>query len=78
MNDGPRKGSRAWISWALLAVSVLYPSSEAPAWWFDLNHGGESMTDALNTLYAPVQWCAAKSSVTEDAHDSYIHFWLTR
>jgi hypothetical protein len=33
MSDEPKKQSRAWLEWMLLALFVAYPISAGPAWW---------------------------------------------
>ncbi|HEV8003996.1 MAG TPA: hypothetical protein VGP63_29290 [Planctomycetaceae bacterium] len=76
-NEAKKRRSWRWSWWVVVLAFVAYPLSEGPASWFHAHYGREWTADALNTFYAPVQWCAVQSYATDDMHDSYIIFWIT-
>ncbi|HEV3301894.1 MAG TPA: hypothetical protein VG055_19725 [Planctomycetaceae bacterium] len=53
MGDEPRKRSRAWIGWILLAVFVVYPLSAGPALWIADRF---ECWDAVYCAYFPLVW----------------------
>jgi hypothetical protein len=63
MSDEPRKGSLAWIGWALLAVFVLYPLSMGPVCWF----APESSERTIEKVYAPIDWLRWRSETVDNA-----------
>jgi hypothetical protein len=63
MSDEPRKGSRAWIGWVLIAALVLYPLSMGPAW------------RAAPAIYAPVVWASEHCEPFHEAMNWYLRFW---
>jgi hypothetical protein len=73
MTDRPRKASRAWIGWALLAVLVSYPLSAGPVLWIS-NRTGEppvSVVKAVDTFYEPLSWLRSKSETADSALSWY-------
>ncbi len=57
MSDEPKRRSRAWIWWAMLALLVLYPLSIGPAkligWRFDGCRRG-ACTRFVENAYRPI------------------------
>jgi hypothetical protein len=59
MSDEPKKQSKRWIGWALLALLVLYPLSMGPAFWWATAEGPFFFFErwkTLDTFYAPLDW----------------------
>jgi hypothetical protein len=56
MSDEPKKRSRAWIWWTLVAVFVLYPLSIGPVAWVTR---GEVIW--VMFPYLPILWIAEAS-----------------
>lgn len=77
MSDQPKKRFRRWSWWVVVLALVAYPFSIGPAYWFHTHYGGEWTADAINTFYAPVQWCAERSYTTDDMLDSYTFYCAT-
>jgi hypothetical protein len=79
MSDEPKKGKRAWIGWALLAMLFLYPLSYIPVcllgvWSVELGvFSNETVLKSLATIYAPVLWVMGKRHAAEaDAFDPLV------
>jgi hypothetical protein len=68
MSDAPKKRSRAWIGWALVAVFVLYPLSIGPAYWW----ASRDRWETLDTMYAPLNWLAIHFECVRDAMGWYV------
>jgi hypothetical protein len=69
MSDEPKKRSRAWIGWALLAAMVLYPLSLGPVCWL----APQSSDETINKVYAPIDWLRSRSETVDNAV-----VWYTR
>jgi hypothetical protein len=63
MSDEPRRGSRAWIGWALLVLIVLYPLSMGPARRF------------TPTVYAPLVLASERCEPFHEVVNWYLQFW---
>jgi hypothetical protein len=76
MSDEPKKRSRGWIGWAVLAALVLYPLSMGPAWRCALtSEDWPSNEDRVNTAYAPICWLCERQEWAANAMRRYINLW---
>jgi hypothetical protein len=79
MSDEPKKRSRAWIWWALLALLVLYPLSLGPAFaiadWIVITNPEPRFYYAIVYIYAPLWWVGDYSESARDAREWYIDWW---
>jgi hypothetical protein len=68
MSDEPKKRSRGWIIWVLIAGLVLYPLSMPPVlkMAIDHNHFG-----VVSNLYLPIFWVMSESQAVRSAIDWY-------
>jgi uncharacterized SAM-binding protein YcdF (DUF218 family) len=73
MSDEPKKRSRAWIWWMLLALFALYPLSVGPA--TRLVTSPES-DETASAIYAPIFWLASQSVWAGSALEWYLSFWV--
>jgi hypothetical protein len=75
MSDEPKKRSRKWIAWAVIAVLVLYPLSVGPATVLFLRSGPDS---AVATVYSWLYWPldAFRSVTLNQAIDTYNGWWI--
>jgi len=76
MSDEPKKRSRAWIGWALLAALVLYPLLEGPALLLCLYVGTGPAEDAYRSVYAPILWARLHSPILDRAATWYDSLWV--
>jgi hypothetical protein len=78
MSYDPKKQSRAWIGWTLIAGLVLYPLSMGPVWWlsdhFDLWSGG-FVGGPQFVAYAPLFWIGEHCATFGKALIWYVHLW---
>jgi hypothetical protein len=62
MSDEPKKRSRGWIGWTLVALFVGYPVSAVlfgiADWWL-CQHGNEGL-NALSVIFYPIFWAIAQ------------------
>jgi hypothetical protein len=73
MSDEPKKRSRVWIGWVLLAVFVLYPLSIGPAFWIVGKHP-ESI-EVWRSVYTPIIW-ACESKTLRGWVNRYLSLWV--
>jgi hypothetical protein len=74
MSDEPKKGTRAGLLWALIAVLLLvYPLSLGPALW--LGRVSNTGIAGENSAYAPIWWLYAQSRPARAAIDWYTRFF---
>jgi hypothetical protein len=79
MSDEPKKRSRAWIGWVLVAVFGMYPLSVGPVWWAS-DHFHLWLFDGVHespqhTFYAPLFWVGEKWPAFDDAVTWYMRFF---
>jgi hypothetical protein len=74
MSDEPKKHTRAFFLWALIAVALLaYPLSLGPASHYAIN--SNDMVASINrveTVYAPIFWLRLHSEWIKAAVDWYV------
>jgi hypothetical protein len=75
MSDEPKKRSRAWIGWTLIAAFALYPLSIGPATWFII-YKRPQLFEAWGTLYTPLFWAAHRSDALSGLLDRYTALWV--
>jgi hypothetical protein len=74
MSDEPKKRSRAWIGWALLAVLVVYPLSAGPV---TLSLYRAKIDDrVLGTPYAPIKWVMNNNDTFRRVFLTYLGLWV--
>jgi hypothetical protein len=76
MSDEPKKWSRKWIAWTVVALFVLYPLSEGPALWLAMYVGTGPAEDAWRSAYAPILWARLHSDDIERAANRYDVLWV--
>ena len=77
MSEAPRKRSRGWIGWALIASVVLYPLSMGPVVWLAIRFDWPApvVDRTLGTVYAPINWLRQKSETVDNAVVWYGRLW---
>jgi hypothetical protein len=76
MSDEPKKRSRAWIWWALIAVVLLaYLLAMGPVSSRAFLLSGDAK-NALSGIYAPVGWLCEHSAFARDVVGWYVAWWL--
>ena len=79
MSDEPKKRSRAWIGWALLAVFVLYPLSVGPVnWLYQHSDKDTRIYRAARVVHAPIDYLTNHSKTAYDVVSWYVSFWSRR
>jgi hypothetical protein len=76
MSDEPKKQSRAWIAWTLIALFVLYPLSIGPTLWLVGIALPRNGAQAWRTAFAPIFWGCNCSDTLSDLLNSYIVWWV--
>ena len=81
MSDEPKRRSRAWIGWALIAAILLYPLSMGPAFrWASGDPIADPMAhfervERLGTAYAPIVWLNQHFEWASSATKWYMALW---
>ena len=78
MSDEPKKRSRAWVWWALVALVVLYPLSVGPVNWLYQHSEGEwphRIHRAARLVYFPIDYLTDHSQTAFDIVAWYVSFW---
>jgi hypothetical protein len=70
MSDAPKKQSRAWIGWALIAVVVVYPLSIGPA--FLICRKTNTSLVWMESAYQPLFWAVNASQLVQRAFNWYM------
>jgi hypothetical protein len=78
VSDDPKKRSRAWIGWTLIAVFVLYPRSIGPAAGMECYSPlrGEKLNRFVSVTYAPLERLYKANRILEKAVDRYVWLWV--
>jgi hypothetical protein len=72
MSDDPKRRSRAWGWWVILALLVLYPLSMGPVGCISNRNQSWKI---FNEAYAPLIWlCQASEPISRGVH-WYLDFW---
>jgi hypothetical protein len=76
MSDEPKKRSRSWVGWALLAAFVLYPLSVGPALWMVFKTDDDSAAKQIyEAVYAPLEWASDRNDTIARMVRSYCNWW---
>jgi hypothetical protein len=70
MSEEPKKRSRVWIGWTLLALVVLYPLSIGPAWYVCTRTDGWWVF----SVYRPLFWIC-KDGALQSLLVKYLGLW---
>jgi capsule polysaccharide export protein KpsC/LpsZ len=77
MSDEPKKRTRPWVLWTLIAVVLLvYPLSMGPASHYAINSNDPiAGIDRMETVYAPIFWLRRHSELVKAAVDWYVRLF---
>jgi hypothetical protein len=78
MSDEPKKRSRAWIVWTVLALPLLYALSIGPAIWLELYSPlrSEQLRRFDEAAYVPLRRVYKTHAILEAAVDRYADLWV--
>ena len=76
MSDEPKKRSRAWIGWALIALLVLYILAAGPGLWVCDRLQSERVIHTYDAIYAPLDWACDQNEFIGGVMAWYRGRWL--